>query len=101
LEPTPLRPLLAAWVSANARRFTGWLLFCQEGRHFAGRGLDKSIAGFGGNDDRDLGLRLIGLGLPLHFDPKALGYHYQGLLRDQRHGSLANQYLMVKCRDLF
>lgn len=69
-------------------------------------GWDESITGFGGNDDRDLGLRLIGLGLPLHFDPKALGYHYQtkswgGLLRDQRHAGRANQHLMLKCPDLF
>lgn len=55
----------------------------------AAGGWDEAFVGYGGPDDRDLGLRLERLGMRFHFEKNALGYHHQtkgwaGVLRDVR-----------------
>ncbi|MGO8787121.1 MAG: glycosyltransferase family 2 protein [Terriglobia bacterium] len=40
-------------------------------------GWDETFEGYGGGDDRDLGLRLEALGMHFRFEVQALGYHNQ------------------------
>lgn len=52
-------------------------------------GWDETFRGYGGGDDRDLGLRLERLGLHFRFEIQALGYHNQtkglaDVIRDAR-----------------
>lgn len=39
-------------------------------------GWDEGYAGYGGDDDRDLALRLRELGLSFRFEPRAFGHHF-------------------------
>lgn len=61
---------------------------------------DESFSGVGGDDDRELGVRLLKQGLTFKFDKRAIGYHYYtkawaDLLRDWRHIGRAHQYYMT------
>lgn len=64
-------------------------------------GWDESFVGFGGDDDRELGLRLKRLGLSIRFEPQALGRHFytkswQRLLEDRRQAGRAHRYYFGK-----
>ncbi|MBZ5513966.1 MAG: polysaccharide deacetylase family protein [Acidobacteriia bacterium] len=61
---------------------------------------DETFSGVGGDDDRELALRLLKHGIALKFDKQAIGYHYYAkswsdLLYDQRHIGCAHQYYMT------
>jgi peptidoglycan/xylan/chitin deacetylase (PgdA/CDA1 family)/glycosyltransferase involved in cell wall biosynthesis len=67
-------------------------------------GWDESFVGFGGDDDREVGLRLKGLGLSIQFEPRALGRHFYSktwkrMLQDRREAGRAHRYYLGKHPD--
>lgn len=64
-------------------------------------GWDESFIGFGGEDDRELAVRLRKLGLRFQFEREALGYHFQTkswsrFLADTRQTGRAHLYFFTK-----
>jgi glycosyltransferase involved in cell wall biosynthesis len=69
-------------------------------------GWDETFEGYGGPDDRDLGLRFERMGMRFRFEVQALGYHHQtkgwaGVLRDVRqNGRTLHHYVEKHPEDL-
>ena len=64
-------------------------------------GWDEEFQGYGGNEDRDLALRLGRLGMRFRFEAEALGYHYQTkgwvhVLRDVRQAGRSYPHYLEK-----
>ncbi len=74
-------------------------------RHIvAAGGFDEGFQGYGGDDDRELAIRLTRQGLRLAFEPRAFARHYVSkswtrLLRDHRDLGRANRYFFSKHPD--
>jgi peptidoglycan/xylan/chitin deacetylase (PgdA/CDA1 family)/GT2 family glycosyltransferase len=64
-------------------------------------GWDEQFEGYGGEEDQELGMRLVSSGLRLYFEPAALVHHYQvkswrRYLQDQRVTGRAHRILISK-----